>query len=149
MAMRKPEHNLSPKIEVNGGKKTNPQNYKSIYSFWKWVKEYTLEKCLFSKKSDCPLAPLSRPGSEVAGWAANQNPPGLEVLLPGGNSELGKIWPQWHHRLQQRVYVYYIRHPGRPASLAGTIWGKWENGSSASHVTGRFGDRGRQPKGAH
>ena len=61
MAMRKPEHNLSPKIEVNGGKKTNPQNYKSIYSFWKWVKEYTLEKCLFSKKSDCPLAPLSRP----------------------------------------------------------------------------------------
>lgn len=74
MAMRKPEHNLSPKIEVNGGKKTNPQNYKSIYSFWKWVKEYTLEKCLFSKKSDCPLAPLSRPGSEVAGWAARQPP---------------------------------------------------------------------------
>lgn len=62
MAMRKPEHNLSPKIEVNGGKKTNPQNYKSIYSFWKWVKEYTLEKCLFSKKSDCP------PGSSLAPW---------------------------------------------------------------------------------
>ena len=74
MAMRKPEHNLSPKIEVNGVKKTNPQNYKSIYSFWKWVEEYTLGKCLFSKNSDCSLAPLFHPGSEVAGWAARQPP---------------------------------------------------------------------------
>lgn len=94
MAMRKPEHNLSPKIEVNGGKKQTRKTTKAFIVSGNGSKSILLRNVYSVKRVTAPLAPLSRPGSEVAGWAANQNPPGLEVLLPGGNSELGKIWPQ-------------------------------------------------------
>lgn len=69
MAMREPEHILSPKTEVNGGRKTP-----AFLVSGNGSRSILLRNVYSVKKSDCSLAPLSLPGSEVAGWAARQPP---------------------------------------------------------------------------
>lgn len=93
MAMRKPEHNLSPKIEVNGGKKQTHKTTKAFIVSGNGSKSILLRNVYSVKRATAPwLLSLALAQKLQAGRPGN--PPGLEVFLPGGNAELGKIRPQ-------------------------------------------------------